>query len=89
MELDIFYLLGLLVVWYGNAKQVIQICKTKSTRSFSLQWIVALVVSIGIRLPRAWFSDYWVWQWGYTVSFTLALALLGVLIYFRGKYPRK
>ncbi len=89
MSLDIFYILGLLVVWFGNIRQIQKLVKTKSTKSFSMAWLVAMFLSIALRLPRAVTSSYWVWQWGYGISFTVILALSIVAIYYRRKYPRK
>ena len=89
MGFDIFYLLGLLVIWWGNIFQILKIRRTRSTKSFSMGWIIALVISIGIRLPRAWTSEYWVWGYGYLISFALCLILLCFALYYRKKYPRR
>ncbi len=89
MTLDIFYILGLMVIWIGNIHQIQKLRRTKSTKSLSLMWIVAIFISIGIRLPRAFFSDYWVWRYGYVISFVLISVLVGFAIYYRRRYPRK
>ena len=87
MNLDVLYILGLLVVWYGNFRQIKQIVKRKSTRSFSLFWIAAIFLSITIRLPRAVTSTYWAWSAGYKVSWLICLSLLIIVYYYRRKYP--
>ena len=87
--LDILYLAGLLVVWFGNAHQIYKMHKTKSTRSISFFWIIAILLSIAIRLPRAVSSTYWVWQSGYIISFLICLALVVTAVFYRLKYPGK
>ena len=89
MELDILYLVGLLVVWAGNTQQILRVIKTRSTKSISIFWIIAILVSIGIRLPRAVTSTYWVWQIGYVISFIICLVLVLIIVYYHKKYPRK
>jgi len=85
--LDLLYLAGLLIVWYGNFKQVTKMLRTKSTKSLSMHWLIAIALSITIRLPRAITSDYWVWSAGYVISTIIILIVLGVAIYYRRKYP--
>ena len=89
MILDIIYILGLTVVWYGNVLQIRKVMTTKSTKSISIHWIVAMFLSIVIRLPRAVMSTYWAWQVGYIISFLICLALVIVILYYRKKYPRR
>lgn len=89
MELDILYILGLWVVWVGNLMQIVKMVRTKSTRSLSFCWLILILVSIGIRLPRAWTSTYPVWQFGYAISFAICLILVLVALYYKRKYPRK
>jgi len=89
MGFDIFYLLGLLVIWWGNIEQILKLRRTRSTKSISLRWPIAIFISISIRLPRAFFSEYWVWGYGYLISFILCLILLCFALYYRKKYPRR
>ncbi len=92
MTLDLFdiaYIVGLAVVWYGNIRQIEKVVKTKSTKSISLHWIVAIFLSIMVRLPRAVTSDYWAWSVGYVISFLVCAVLVGTVIYYRKKYPKK
>ena len=85
--MDILYLIGLMVVWTGNAIQISRIIRTKSTKSISIAWIFAIFASVTIRLPRAVTSDYWVWAAGYIVSFIIIVILLAVVLYYHKKYP--
>ena len=87
MTLDWLYIIGLLVVWFGNINQIQKVVKTKSTKSISITWIFAIFASVTIRLPRAVTSDYWVWAAGYIVSFIIIVILLGVVLYYHKKYP--
>lgn len=86
---DTLYTVGLIVVWYGNIRQACQVIKSKSTKSLHLHLFWAMLLSITIRLPRAVTSDYWVWQYGYIISFILMLALVVVIVWHRRRYPRK
>ena len=89
MSFDILYILGLLVIWAGNVVQIRKVVKTRSTKSISIPWVIAIFLSIAIRLPRAVTSTYWAWSAGYIISFVICLILVGVIIYYRRKYPRK
>ena len=89
MWFDVLYTIGLLVVWYGNIRQACRVVKTKSTRSLHLHLFWAMLFSITIRLPRAVTSDYWVWKYGYMISFVLMLVLVAIIIYHRRRYPKK
>ena len=89
MTLDWLYIFGLLIVWWGNFAQIQKIIKTKSTKSLSLTWLLCLTVSIIIRIPRAVTSTYWAWSISYVISLVIMLIFLGVVIYYRRKYPKK
>lgn len=89
LTLDSLYILGLLVTWYGNIVQIRKTIRTKSTKSLSICWILALFASIAIRLPRAVMSTYWAWQVGYVISFMVCAALVVVVLMYRKKYPRR
>lgn len=89
MWLDFLYTIGLVIVWYGNIRQVCKVIHTKSTKSLHLHLFWAMLISITIRLPRAVTSDYWVWQYGYIISFVLMLILVGVIVYHRRRYPKR
>ena len=84
--LDTLYGLGLLVCWYGNVHQIYKIIKTKSTKSLSIRWLAAILMSLTIRVPKAVTSDIWVWKYGYMCSLVICLVLLIVSIYYRRKY---
>lgn len=89
MTLDILYIIGLLVIWYGNIRQIEKVVSTKSTKSISIHWIVAILLSIAIRLPRAVTSEYWAWCAGYIISFVICALLVAAVIIYRRRYPRK
>ncbi len=84
--MDISYLAGLLVVWYGNLAQILHIRTTHSTRSITLWWPAALLVSFGLRLPRSFASEFWVWKAGYVASILLMCWLVATVVYYRRKY---
>ena len=83
MALNWLYILGLLIVWFGNFAQIHKTIKSKSADDISLVWVVALVVSIGMRSFRAIWSTYWVWGFTYIISFVIMIIFLGVVIYYR------
>ena len=89
MGFDILYTVGLLIVWYGNFRQACKVIHTKSTKSLHLHLFLAMLISITIRLPRAVTSDYWVWQYGYIVSFVMMVVLVAIILFHRKKYPRR
>jgi len=84
--MDVLYLLGLLIVWAGNLRQTWYTIKTKSTKSIAMLWPIALLVSIIIRMPLAWSSEYWVWKIGYAISLAIMAVLLAVIIHRRVNY---
>jgi len=81
--MDWLYLLGMLVVWFGNLRQIALIIKTHSTKSFSFFWLYAILISFLIRMPRALTSDYWVWAISYIVSVIVIATLIGVTTYYK------
>ena len=89
MWLDLSYLFGLLVVWYGNFEQIRKLMRTHSTKGLSLKWIACIDISIAIRSVRAITSDEWVWRWTYIVSLIIGTILLLVVLHYKRKYPNK
>lgn len=87
--LDTLYIIGLAAIWYGNFAQIVKTIKVGNANGISLQWAILLVVSIGIRSLRAILSDYWVWGFTYIVSLVIAVVFLGVVVYYKRKYPKK
>ena len=82
---DILYLVGMFVIWAGNAKQIAKLVRTQSTQSFSTSWLWAMLISFCFRLPRALTSDYWVWWGSYLVSTGIMIALVGLALYYKKK----
>jgi len=89
MIFDILYIVGLLVIWYGNIHQIIKLHKTRSTKSISIRWLAAIMISFGTRIPRTLISDIWVWKYGYVISVIIFMALLTSAVYYRRRYPKK
>ena len=87
--LDWLYLLGMLVIWYGNISQIVKLFQTHSTKSFSFMWFFAMLFSFVLRLPRALTSTYWVWAASYLVSVAIMTTLVVTAIHCKRRYPDK
>ena len=84
--MDWLYLSGMLIVWYGNGRQIYKLIQTKSTKSFDIGWVMALLVSFIIRLPRALSSEYWVWGLSYLISITMMAIMAFLVFWYRCRY---
>jgi len=82
---DILYLVGMVVIWVGNIKQITKLWQTKSTESFSATWLWTMLISFCLRLPRALTSDYWVWWGSYLISTGIILTLTLMALAYKKK----
>ena len=87
--LDWLFIIGHAVVWYGALAQALKVFKTKSTKSIAIMYLATGSISMSLRLPLAWSSDDWAFQWGYVIGWLLGLALLGIVVIYRKKYPKE
>jgi hypothetical protein len=76
------YLLHVLIIWGGGVWQARYIFANRSAEDITLVWVVCLLVSELMALPRAIKSQYLVWKACYIVATILiAVLLLGVIMY--------
>lgn len=56
------YLIGTLICQVGGVAQIVKIHQTQSVDDFSFFWLLALVMTAIMTLPRALSSPFWVWK---------------------------
>ena len=85
MIVDLLYILHSSVSWIGSAKQIHYIYTHKSAQDLTVFWVVCLLLSELLALPRALTSGYWAWWLCHIVSTGLMAALLVGAILYRSK----
>ena len=80
---DWLYLVGMLVVWYGNVSQIVKMVHSHSTKSFSFKWFYAILISFCFRAPRALTTEYWVWGVSYIISILIMTTLVSIAVYYK------
>ena len=80
---DWLYVLHALIVWAGSIRQLCYIFKHKKARDITLFWIVCILMSELLALPRSLTSGYWVWGVCHIISSILVVLLLIGIIKYR------
>lgn len=89
MVVDILFLVGCLITWWGYVFQITKLVRTHSTKSLSMNWLLAATLSIAVVLPRAFTSGLWVWWFGSTVSFIFSSVIVILFFMYRNKYKER
>jgi len=79
---DWSYLIGTLVCQAGGVAQIVKIFQTKSVDDFSFFWLLALIVTAVMTLPRALGSSFWVWKFSRGLHMVITTILFIVYLMY-------
>ena len=81
--LDVLYMLGASLIWFGAIAQIFRVLSRKRSKDISIWYIGSLLAAHIVMVPRAMESDLWVWIYCRVISAVLCLILLAVVLYYR------